>query len=48
MKFKCLISGTVVEFFTKLDIDSMLGHTGYVVVEDVKPVTESKAKPVKE
>lgn len=48
MKFKCKVSGTVVEFTSEYDIQSMLIHTGYEVVEDklVEPV--KVVKPAKE
>lgn len=28
-KFRCLLSGNIVEFTQKVDIDSMVGHDGY-------------------
>lgn len=33
-KFRCLISGNIVEFTQQVDIDSMVGHDGYVKVEE--------------
>lgn len=38
-KFKCIHSGTIVEFFTEYDDKQMRQHPEYVeVVEEVKPV----------
>lgn len=47
-KYKCLISGNVIEFTNQVDIDSMVGHEGYVKLEDepVKPAPAKKT-PVK-
>lgn len=36
-KFKCLLSGNTIELTDKVDIDSMQGHEGYVLVEDEAP-----------
>jgi len=37
-KFRCLKSGNIVEFTQAVDIDSMVGHEGYVrVTEDGEP-----------
>ena len=33
-KFRCLVSGNIVEFTQQVDIDSMVGHDGYVKVEE--------------
>ena len=34
-KFRCLRSGNIVEFTQQVDIDSMVGHDGYVrVIEE--------------
>lgn len=41
-KFKCIVSGNVIEFTNQVDIDSMVGHEGYIKLED-EPV---KAAPV--
>lgn len=46
MKFKCKLSGTIVEFTSEYDIQAMLVHTGYEVVED-KPVEKELTKVVK-
>lgn len=48
MKFKCKVSGTVVEFFYPVDIESMLQHPQYEVVEDVKVEVKKEEKPVKQ
>lgn len=50
-KFKCLISGNVIEFTNQVDIDSMQGHEGYErlveTTEAVKaPATKKAAKQV--
>jgi len=39
-KFKCLLSGNVIEFTNQVDIDSMVGHEGYVKLEDEAPAKE--------
>lgn len=48
-KFKCILSGNVIEFTQQVDIDSMVGHEGYeAVVEEVKtPVAAKKTAPSK-
>lgn len=48
-KFKCLLSGTVVEFKEPYDIESMKGHPQYeLVVEEVKEKeVEKEDKPKK-
>lgn len=33
-KFRCLSSGNIVEFTQQVDIDSMVGHDGYVKVTE--------------
>ena len=47
-KYKCLISGNVIEFTNQVDIDSMVGHEGYIKLEDepvkTAPVVAKKAK----
>lgn len=48
-KYKCLISGNVIEFTNQVDIDSMIGHAGYeLLVEETKvePVVKATAKKV--
>lgn len=48
-KFRCLVSGNIVEFTQQVDIDSMEGHDGYEWVdEDEEYVEEEEApKPTK-
>jgi hypothetical protein len=46
MKFKCKVSGTIVEFTSEYDVQAMLSHPGYEVVED-KPVEKEITKVVK-
>jgi hypothetical protein len=47
-KYKCIASGNVIEFTNQVDIDSMVGHEGYIKLEDepikVAPVVAKKAK----
>jgi hypothetical protein len=33
-KFRCLVSGNIVEFTQQVDIDSMEGHDGYEWVDE--------------
>jgi len=33
-KFKCIVSGNVIEFTNQVDIDSMVGHEGYIKLEE--------------
>ena len=40
MKFKCLVSGNTVEFTQPVDIESMLQHPQYEVVEDEEATKE--------
>lgn len=48
--FRCLQSGNTVTFTQPVDIDSMRGHSGYVLVdnkgEDVKVEAENKVLPM--
>jgi hypothetical protein len=47
-KYKCIASGNVIEFTNQVDIDSMVGHEGYIKLEDepVKaPVAAKKTSP---
>ena len=44
-KYKCLISGNVIEFTNQVDIDSMVGHAGYEAV--VEQVVEAPKEVVK-
>jgi hypothetical protein len=46
MKFKCKLSGVVVEFTQEQDIKTTLENENYEVVED-KPVVEEKPKAKK-
>lgn len=39
-KYKCIVSGNVIEFTNQVDIDSMKGHRGYIKLEDT-PVVET-------
>ena len=43
-KYKCIVSGNVIEFTNQVDIDSMVGHEGYIKLEDepVKVPTSAK------
>lgn len=48
-KFKCIISGNVIEFTNQVDIDSMVGHEGYIkleeqVIETPKEVVKTSTK----
>jgi hypothetical protein len=49
-KFKCLLSGNVIEFTNQVDIDSMVGHSGYeaVVEEPIKEVSVKATKKSKQ
>ncbi len=47
-KYKCIASGNVIEFTNQVDIDSMVGHEGYIKLEEqqeqvVKASTTKKA-----
>lgn len=50
-KYKCIVSGNVIEFTNQVDIDSMVGHEGYIKLEDevtTAPVVAKKAgRPAK-
>lgn len=35
MKYKCLLSGTVIEFTNEVDIKSMKNHPQYEVVQEI-------------
>lgn len=41
-KYKCLLSGNVIEFTNQVDIDSMVGHSGYELLVDT-PVAPKEA-----
>jgi hypothetical protein len=36
-KYKCLLSGNVIEFTHQVDIDSMVGHSGYELLVEELP-----------
>jgi len=47
-KFKCIVSGNVIEFTNQVDIDSMVGHEGYIRLDDEVQAKEAvKAAPKK-
>lgn len=47
-KFRCLVSGNIVEFTQQVDIDSMEGHDGYEWIdEDEEYEEEETPKPTK-
>jgi hypothetical protein len=47
-KFRCLVSGNIVEFTQQVDIDSMEGHAGYEWIdEDEEYVEETPQPPAK-
>lgn len=54
VKFKCLISGTVISFTNPVDIQSTDDHPGYVRVQEekeqevVKPVVKAAKKAEKQ
>jgi len=47
-KFRCLVSGNIVEFTQQVDIDSMEGHDGYEWIdEDEEDYEEEVLAPPK-
>ena len=51
-KYKCIVSGNVIEFTNQVDIDSMVGHEGYIKLEEqqqeaVKEVMKTSTKKAK-
>ena len=46
-KFRCLVSGNIVEFTQQVDIDSMEGHDGYEWVDEEEYEEEETPKPTK-
>jgi hypothetical protein len=46
-KFRCLVSGNIVEFTQQVDIDSMEGHDGYEWVEEDEDYEEEVPQPTK-
>lgn len=47
MKFKCLLSGTEVEFIHEVDIQAMLNHPQYEEVKEKEETLVPKAVTVK-
>lgn len=47
MKFKCLLSGTIVEFKEDYDIKAMFDHPQYTPVEEVKEGIKVQTIPLK-
>lgn len=47
-KYKCIASGNVIEFTNQVDIDSMVGHEGYIKLEDEAPKAPAAKKATKE
>lgn len=46
-KFRCLLSGNIVEFTQQVDIDSMVGHEGYErVIEEGEQQQQEQETPV--
>ena len=41
-KFRCLISGNIVEFTQQVDIDSMEGHAGYEWIDEEEELEEEE------
>ena len=41
-KFRCLVSGNIVEFTQQVDIDSMEGHEGYEWIDEDEEYYEEK------
>ena len=46
-KFRCLISGNIVEFTQQVDIDSMEGHDGYEWIDEEDEDYEVPTPPKK-
>jgi hypothetical protein len=46
-KFRCLVSGNIVEFTQQVDIDSMEGHDGYEWVDEEDEDYEVPTPPKK-
>jgi hypothetical protein len=47
MKFKCLATSNVYEFTSESDIQTMLKHPQYAVVEEKIEAVKEEKKPVK-
>ena len=41
-KFRCLVSGNIVEFTQQVDIDSMEGHEGYEWIDEEEEYYEEE------
>jgi len=46
-KFRCLVSGNIVEFTQQVDIDSMEGHDGYEWIDEDEEDYEVPTPPKK-
>jgi hypothetical protein len=46
-KFRCLVSGNIVEFTQQVDIDSMEGHDGYEWIDEDEEDYEVPVPPKK-
>jgi hypothetical protein len=46
-KFRCLVSGNIVEFTQQVDIDSMEGHDGYEWIDEENEDYEEVPTPPK-
>jgi hypothetical protein len=46
-KFRCLVSGNIVEFTQQVDIDSMEGHDGYEWIDEEDYEEEAPTPPKK-
>jgi hypothetical protein len=46
-KFRCLVSGNIVEFTQQVDIDSMEGHEGYEWIDEEEEDYEVPTPPKK-
>ena len=46
-KFRCLVSGNIVEFTQQVDIDSMEGHDGYEWIDEEEQQEEVLTTPPK-
>jgi len=44
-KFRCLVSGNIVEFTQQVDIDSMEGHDGYEWIDEQEEQEEYEEVP---
>jgi hypothetical protein len=46
-KYKCIASGNVIEFTNQVDIDSMVGHEGYIKLEEQQEPVKTAVAPKK-